>query len=86
MMRIPVSRHPRYRLPESRSRPSPADSVKIPYPIFSDGLTMQKTTLVWFRRNLRLTDNATLAAAVRRGRPVAGVFAGFGGRIAPCAG
>ena len=36
---------------------------------------MQKTTLVWFRRNLRLTDNAALAAAVRRGLPVAGVFA-----------
>ncbi|WP_308023158.1 hypothetical protein, partial [Neisseria oralis] len=65
-MRIPVSRHTRYRLPESRSRPSSADSVKIPYPIFSDGLTMQKTTLVWFRRNLRLTDNSALAAAVRR--------------------
>ena len=74
-MRIPVSRHPRYRLPEFRSRPSSADSVKIPYPIFSDGLTMQKPTLVWFRRNLRLTDNAALAAAVRRGLPVAGVFA-----------
>ena len=35
---------------------------------------MQKTTLVWFRRNLRLTDNAALSAAVRRGLPLAGVF------------
>lgn len=36
---------------------------------------MQKTTLIWFRRNLRLSGNAALRAAVARGLPVAAVFA-----------
>ncbi|STZ77423.1 FAD-binding domain-containing protein [Bergeriella denitrificans] len=35
---------------------------------------MPETTLIWFRRNLRLADNAALAAALQRGLPVAGVW------------
>lgn len=35
---------------------------------------MQAHTLVWFRRNLRIRDNAALSAAVKRGLPVAGVW------------
>ncbi|MCF7520969.1 DNA photolyase family protein [Neisseria sp. ZJ106] len=35
---------------------------------------MQKTTLVWFRRNLRLADNAVLRAAAQEGLPLAAVF------------
>ncbi|ASK27230.1 deoxyribodipyrimidine photolyase [Neisseria chenwenguii] len=33
---------------------------------------MQNTTLVWFRRNLRLADNLALQTAVARGLPLAG--------------
>lgn len=36
---------------------------------------MQKTTLIWFRRNLRLSDNAVLQTAVARGLPLAAVYA-----------
>lgn len=36
---------------------------------------MQKITLIWFRRNLRLADNAVLQTAVAHGLPVVGVFA-----------
>ncbi len=35
---------------------------------------MLSTTLIWFRRNLRLSDNAVLQAALARGLPVAGVW------------
>ncbi len=37
---------------------------------------MQKITLIWFRRNLRLSDNAVLQHAVMRGLPLAAVYAG----------
>ena len=40
----------------------------------SDDIAMQAHTLVWFRRNLRIRDNAALSAAVKRGLPVAGVW------------
>ena len=33
----------------------------------SDDIAMQAHTLVWFRRNLRIRDNAALSAAVKRG-------------------
>ena len=32
------------------------------------------TTLLWFRRDLRLADNPALAAAMARGKPVVPVF------------
>lgn len=35
---------------------------------------MQKTTLIWFRRNLRLSDNAVLQQALARGLPLAAVY------------
>ncbi len=35
---------------------------------------MQQPVIVWFRRNLRLTDNAALRAASETGRPVIGVY------------
>lgn len=37
-------------------------------------MTAQPITLVWFRRDLRLSDNTALQTAIRRGLPVAGVF------------
>ncbi|WP_416189728.1 FAD-binding domain-containing protein [Neisseria sp. CCUG17229] len=37
---------------------------------------MQKITLIWFRRNLRLSDNAVLQHALKRGLPLAAVYAG----------
>ncbi|WP_373753463.1 FAD-binding domain-containing protein [Neisseria weixii] len=36
---------------------------------------MQKITLIWFRRNLRLSDNAVLQHAVARGLPLAAMYA-----------
>ena len=42
---------------------------------------MQAHTLVWFRRNLRIRDNAALSAAVKRGLPVAGRDGWRGGRL-----
>lgn len=41
---------------------------------FRRPMTSQPITLVWFRRDLRLSDNTALQTAVRRGLPVAGVF------------
>ncbi|QMT41591.1 deoxyribodipyrimidine photo-lyase [Neisseria shayeganii] len=35
---------------------------------------MTATTLVWFRRDLRLDDHSALMAAMRAGRPLVGVF------------
>lgn len=35
----------------------------------------KKITLIWFRRNLRLADNAVLHTALAQGLPLAGVFA-----------
>lgn len=40
-------------------------------------------SLVWFRRNLRLADNAALSAAVGRGLPVAGVWVARGSSEIP---
>lgn len=37
-------------------------------------MTAVSPTLVWFRRDLRLTDNPALSAALARGRPVIPVF------------
>ncbi|PSJ80334.1 FAD-binding domain-containing protein [Neisseria iguanae] len=36
---------------------------------------MQKITLIWFRRNLRLSDNAVLQHALTRGLPLAAAYA-----------
>ncbi|WP_165089718.1 FAD-binding domain-containing protein [Neisseria yangbaofengii] len=36
---------------------------------------MQKITLIWFRRNLRLSDNAVLQHALARGLPLAAMYA-----------
>ena len=44
----------------------------------SDDIAMQAHTLVWFRRNLRIRDNAALSAAVKRGLPAAGVWVAQG--------
>ncbi len=44
---------------------------------------MQAHTLVWFRRNLRIRDNAALSAAVKRGLPVAGVWVAQGSSEIP---
>lgn len=35
---------------------------------------MSKTSIVWFRNDLRLTDNPALIAAVKRGNPIVPVF------------
>ena len=44
---------------------------------------MQAHTLVWFRRNLRIRDNAALSAAVKRGLPVVGVWVAQGSSEIP---
>ena len=49
----------------------------------SDDIAMQAHTLVWFRRNLRIRDNAALSAAVKRGLPVAGVWVAQGSSEIP---
>lgn len=49
----------------------------------SDDIAMQAHTLVWFRRNLRICDNAALSAAVKQGLPVAGVWVAQGSSEIP---
>ncbi|QEY24075.1 FAD-binding domain-containing protein [Neisseria animalis] len=44
---------------------------------------MQPTTLIWFRRNLRVADNAALHTALQRGLPVAGIWISEEGRTNP---
>jgi deoxyribodipyrimidine photo-lyase len=43
-------------------------------PLYRDGMTQDAPVLLWFRRDLRLSDHEALDAAARTGRPVIPVF------------